>query len=41
MKRIQRYAARHASAMLAVCAGVFAVILKPLYNSPELPEELK
>lgn len=38
---MKRFAARHASAVLAVCASVFAVILKPLYNSPELPEELK
>ncbi|SEO25462.1 hypothetical protein SAMN04487895_10692 [Paenibacillus sophorae] len=33
--------AKHSSSVLARSARVFAAVLKPLYHSPEIPQELR
>ncbi|MDF2923603.1 MAG: hypothetical protein K0R57_2517 [Paenibacillaceae bacterium] len=38
---MKRIAARKISVMLAFCAGIFAAVMKPLFHSPEIPEELR
>jgi hypothetical protein len=38
---MKKITARYASSALAACAIVFAAVLKPLFHSPEMPQELK